>query len=85
MSAIEMSKSKLEPCPFCGGKCSAETVESEDLEIGEVCSGISVLCYGKDGVGCGYQSKFFIEEAEAISAHNRVCRAVKAVKKGGAK
>lgn len=74
-----------EPCPFCEGKCSAETVKTEDLETGEVCSEISVLCYGKDGVGCGYQSKFFTEEAEAISAHNRVCRAVEAIKKGDVK
>ena len=67
------------------GKCSAETVKTEDLETGEVSSGLSVLCYGKDGVGCGYQSKWFIEEADAISAHNRVCRAVETVKKGETK
>lgn len=76
---------KPDPCPFCGGKCSAETVKSEDSETGEVCSWISVLCYGKDGVGCGYQSKFFVEEADAIAAHNLVCRAVEAVKKGNVK
>ena len=73
---------KTDQCQFCGGKCSAETVKSEDLETCEVCSWISVLCYGKDEVGCGYQSKFFVEEADAIAAHNRVARAVEAVKKG---
>ena len=79
--ALEADEEKPDPCPFCGGKCSAETVKTKDLETGEVCSGISVLCYGKDGVGCGYQSKFFVEEADAISAHNRVARAVRATKK----
>ena len=78
--ALEVEE-EPDPCPFCGGKCSAETVKSEDLETGEVCSWISVLCYGKDGVGCGYQSKFFVEEADAVAAHNSVCRAVEAMKK----
>lgn len=82
---LEAEEEKPKPCPFCEGKCSAETVKTADLETGEVCSEISVLCYGKDGVGCGYQSKFFTEEAEAISAHNRVARAVEAMKKGDVK
>ena len=69
--AIE-AKDKPEPCPFCNG----------ETEIVSCNGGIQVRC-----THCGYTSEGYREgkENEAIAAHNRVCRAVEAVKKGDVK
>ena len=65
--AIE-AKDKLEPCPFCNG----------ETEIVSCNGGIQVSC-----THCGYTSEGYREgkENEAIAAHNRVFRAVEAIKK----
>lgn len=60
------------PCPFCGDECYVDDGETP-----------RVVCINKDS--CCYQGAIARNKAEAIAAHNRVCRAVEAVKKGDAK
>ena len=58
------------PCPFCHSE--TEIVSSNNI--------YQVSC-----VHCLYLSEGCTNEESAISAHNRVCRAVEAVKKGDMK
>ena len=60
------SVDKPEPCPFCGGETEIVTG-----------SGYQVSC-----IHCNYTSAGYRNKDDAISAHNRVARAVKAAKKG---
>ena len=74
-----MSKSKPEPCPFCGKEVVvglSENIHKEKYRHQVWCS---------DGERCGYECVMKKTEEEAIAAHNRVCRAVEAVKKGDVK
>lgn len=64
--ALEAEEEKPEPCPFCHSE--TEIVSSNNI--------YQVSC-----VHCLYLSKGCTNEESAISAHNRVCRAVEAVKK----
>lgn len=54
---------EVKRCPFCGGKCSVH---------GETYAGVE--CDN----GCGYSAQAFGKGmfAEAVAAHNRVCKAV---------
>ena len=61
---------KPEPCPFCHSE--TEIVSSNNI--------YQVSC-----IHCLYLSEGCTNEESAISAHNRVCRAVEAVKKGDMK
>ena len=65
------AKSDIEPCPFCGYKCV-----SMESSIGDFFVGCG-RCYYRIG---GEKT-----QAAAISAHNRVCRAVKAYKESEVK
>lgn len=63
------------PCPFCHGEthnnlghCKADVFH------------YWVDCISPD---CMYRSAHYTDKAEAIAAHNRVCRAVEQAKKGG--
>ena len=70
--ALEAEEEKPEPCFFCGNKYLAITKDGNNLW--------SVSC-----TACLYESRHHENRDVAIAAHNRVCRAVEAVKKGGAK
>ena len=72
--ALEAEEEKLEPCPFCGGRCL----------LSNAARGMWRVFCERD-ITCHYSSGTFATKAEAISAHNRVCRAVEAVKKGDVK
>lgn len=61
---------KPKPCPFCHSE--TEIVSSNNI--------YQVSC-----IHCLYLSEGCTNEESAISAHNRVCRAVEAVKKGDMK
>lgn len=63
---------KPKPCPFCGDECYVDDGATP-----------RVVCINKDS--CCYQGAIARNKAEAIAAHNRVCRAVEAVKKGETK
>ena len=65
-----MSESKPEPCPFCGGEC---------LTLNAVGRMWRVCC--ERDITCLYSSGTFATKAEAIAAHNRVCRAVETAAK----
>ena len=64
--ALEVEE-EPEPCPFCGGMTEVVTDEQG--------------CYGVSCIHCGYISERYIQSIYAISAHNRVARAVEAMKK----
>lgn len=67
--ALEADEDKLEPCPFCGG--TTEVITDEQGYYGVSC------------IHCDYTSERYEQSIYAIAAHNRVYRAVEAVKKGG--
>ena len=69
---LEADEEKPEPCPFCGNKYLAITKDGNNLW--------SVSC-----TACLYESRHHENRDTAISAHNRVCHAVEAVKKGDVK
>ena len=60
-----------EPCPFCGG--TTEVITDEQGYYGVSC------------IHCGYTSERYRQSIYAIAAHNRVSRAVEAMKKGDVK
>lgn len=62
----------IEPCPFCGGKVSYRERYGR------------VYCQCEDAL-CMYMSGEAESEAEAIAAHNRVARAVRAAKESEAR
>ena len=62
------SVEKPDPCPFCGG--TTEVITDEQGYYGVSC------------IHCDYTSERYEQSIYAIAAHNRVCRAVEAVKKG---
>lgn len=64
--ALEVEE-EPEPCPFCGG-----TTEVITDELGY---------YGVSCIHCDYTSERYRQSIYAIAAHNRVARAVEAVKK----
>ena len=70
--ALEAEEEKLEPCFFCGNKYLAITKDGNNLW--------SVSC-----TACLYESRHHENRDAAIAAHNRVCHAVEAVKKGDVK
>ena len=69
--ALEAEEEKPEPCPFCGG--TTEVITDEQGYYGVSC------------IHCDYTSERYEQSIYAIAAHNRVCRAVEAVKKGDVK
>ena len=69
---------KPKPCPFCGKEVVVGF--SENIHKAKY---RQVWC--SDGERCGYECVMKKTEEEAIAAHNRVCRAVEAVKKGEVK
>ena len=69
--ALEADEEKPEPCPFCCG-----TTEVTDDEQGY---------YGVSCIHCDYTSERYEQYIYAIAAHNRVARAVEAIKKGDVK
>ena len=69
---LEADEEKPEPCFFCGNKYLAITKDGNNLW--------SVSC-----TACLYESRHHADRDTAIAAHNRVCRAVEAVKKGDVK
>ena len=77
-AALEADEEKPEPCPFCGKEVVvgfSENIHKEKYR--------QVWC--SDGERCGYECVMKKTEEEAIAAHNRVCRAVEAMKKGDVK
>ena len=75
--ALEADEEKPENCPFCGG----ETHNN----LGHLKAGVVhywVDCISPD---CMYRSAHYTDEADAIAAHNRVARAVRAAREGEAK
>lgn len=66
--ALEAEEEKPEPCPFCGG--TTEVITDEQGYYGVSC------------IHCDYTSERYEQSIYAISAHNRVFRAVEAIKKG---
>ena len=69
--ALEAEEDKPGPCPFCGGMTEVVTDEQG--------------CYGVSCIHCGYISERYRQSIYAIAAHNRVARAVEAMKKGDMK
>ena len=63
-----MSKSKPNPCPFCGDECYVDDGATP-----------RVVCINKDS--CCYQGAIARNKSDAITAHNRVCCAVEAAAK----
>lgn len=70
--ALEAEDEKPENCPFCGGECHVESTPSY----------ADVVC---DDDNCEYRSCSRPTREEAVSAHNRVARAVMAAKEGEVK
>lgn len=70
--ALEAEEEKPEPCFYCGNKYLAITKDENNRW--------SVSC-----TACLYESRHHENRDTAITAHNRVCRAVEAVKKGDVK
>ena len=62
---------KPKPCPFCGGMTEIITDEQG--------------YYGVSCIHCDYTSERYRQSIYAIAAHNRVARAVEAMKKGDMK
>ena len=69
--ALEAEEDEPEPCPFCGGMTEVVTDEQG--------------YYGVSCIHCDYTSERYEQSIYAIAAHNRVYRAVEAVKKGDVK
>ena len=69
--ALEAEEDEPEPCPFCGGMTEVITDEQG--------------YYGVSCIHCGYTSESYEQSIYAIAAHNRVARAVEAMKKGDMK
>ena len=67
------TESEEEPksCPFCGG--TTEVITDKQGYYGVSC------------IHCDYTSERYEQSIYAIAAHNRICRAVEAVKKGDMK
>ena len=65
------SEEELEPCPFCGGM--TDVLKDEQM------------CYGAACIHRDYTSERYRQSIYAIAAHNRVARAVEAMKKGDVK
>ena len=58
-----MKKTKLKPCPFCGG---------EDVMTMLCGDGYYVVCYSRNkGKGCGSSTGWHETEQEAIESWNR--------------
>ena len=68
--ALEADEEKPDPCPFCGS------------QMGEGQSGDNKRVLICDNRNCGYITPKSNTRAEAVAAHNRVARAVRAAKKG---
>lgn len=68
LEAVDVDEVDPMPCPFCGGKM--DEGQSNDLR--------RVLICGNEM--CGYITPKMNTTADAIAAHNRVCKAVKAAK-----
>lgn len=62
--SLEAEEEKPEPCPFCHGECNV---------IGDVNHRVKCM-------SCNYESIMDSNRDKVVSAHNRVCRAVKAAK-----
>lgn len=67
--ALEAEEDKPGKCPFCGGETEIITG-----------SGYQVSC-----IHCNYTSEVYRNKDKAVAAHNIVCRAVEAMKKGDVK
>lgn len=67
--ALEVEDGKPMPCPFCG---SAVSQRHDYMREASWCQ-----CENPE---CGYISGERPTESEAVAAHDRVCRAVKAYK-----
>ena len=65
------SVEKPKPYPFCGGTTVVITDEQG--------------YYGISCIHCDYTSERYEQSIYAIAAHNSVCRAVEAIKKGDVK
>ena len=65
--ALEAEEEKIEPCPFCWNRHLAITKDGNNL--------FSVSC-----TACLYESLHHMNRDNAISAHNRMARAVRAAK-----
>ena len=65
------SEEEPKPCPFCGGMTELITDEQG--------------YYGVSCIHCDYTSERYRQSIYAIAAHNRVARAVEAMKKGETK
>ena len=76
--ALEAEEEKPEPCPFCHKEVVVGFSENIHKEVYH-----QVWC--SDVERCGYECVMKKTETEAIAAHNRVCRAVKAAKEGEVK
>lgn len=74
---LEAEKEKTEPCPFCGGETHNNLGH---LKVGVVHYWVD--CISPD---CMYRSAHYTDKDEAIAAHNRVAKAVRAAEKGWAK
>ena len=69
--ALEAEEEEPKSCPFCGG--TTEVITDEQGYCGVSC------------IHCDYTSERYEQSIYAIAAHNRICRAVEAVKKGDMK
>lgn len=74
--ALEADDEKPENCPFCGGK--TKVVNGTKMPY----TTFAVKCANDH---CGYLSCIKVEKEWAISAHNRVARAVRAAKESEVK
>lgn len=70
--ALEADEETPENCPFCGDECYADDGATP-----------RVVCINKDS--CCYQGAIAKNKADAIAAHNRVARAVRAAREGEVK
>ena len=71
--ALEAEEEKPENCPFCG-KNFVSVINHKAHP-----NKCAVECYNRED-DCCYRGPFKSTEAEAIAAHNRVARAVRAAK-----
>ena len=69
--ALEAEEEEPKSCPFCGG--TTEVITDKQGYYGVSC------------IHCDYTSERYEQSIYAIAAHNRICRAVEAVKKGDMK
>lgn len=68
---------KPDPCPFCGGETH--------INLGHLKDGVVHYLVDCISPECMYRSAHYTDKDAAIAAHNRVCRAVEAMKKGDVK